>query len=72
MNDGNDPNYGNYTFNTDYKLFNDRLTIGENLSISKTRESSLDAANLQDRARLIQPLVPVHSIDGGWEVLPAI
>lgn len=52
--------------NTDYKLFNDRLTIGENLSISKTRESSLDAANLQDRARLIQPLVPVHSIDGGW------
>lgn len=52
--------------NSDYKLFNDRVTIGENLSISKTRESSLDAANLQDRARLIQPLVPIHDLEGGW------
>lgn len=52
--------------NSDYKLFNDRVTIGENLSVSKTRESALDAANLQDRARLIQPLVPVHDMEGGW------
>ena len=52
--------------NSDYKLFNDRVTIGENFSISKTRQSSLDAANLQDRARLIQPLVPVYDLEGGW------
>lgn len=52
--------------NSDYKLFNDRVTIGENFSISKTRQSSLDAPNLQDRARLIQPLVPVHDLEGGW------
>ncbi|MDH6534852.1 TonB-dependent receptor [Parabacteroides sp. 52] len=52
--------------NSDYKLFNDRVTISENLSLSKTRESALDAANLQDRARLIQPLVPVHDMEGGW------
>lgn len=52
--------------NSDYKLFNDRVTIGENLSISKTRQSALDAANLQDRARLIQPLVPVRAMDGSW------
>ncbi|MDH6306772.1 TonB-linked SusC/RagA family outer membrane protein [Parabacteroides sp. PF5-5] len=52
--------------NSDYKLFNDRLTIGENFSLSKTRESALDAANLQDRARLIQPLVPVYDMEGGW------
>lgn len=52
--------------NSDYKLFNDRVTIGENLSLSKTRNSSLDGKDLQDRARLIQPLVPVHSLDGGW------
>lgn len=52
--------------NSDYKLFNDRVTIGENLSMSKTRNSTLLGTDLQDRARLIQPLVPVHSLDGGW------
>lgn len=52
--------------NSDYKLFGDRVTIGENLSLSKTRNSSLEGKDLQDRARLIQPLVPVHSLDGGW------
>jgi len=52
--------------NSDYTLFDGRVTISENLSLSKTRESALDAANLQDRARLIQPLVPIHDIEGGW------
>lgn len=52
--------------NSDYKLFDDRVTIGENLSLSKTRNSTLSGTDLQDRARLIQPLVPVHSLDGGW------
>ncbi|MDL2282721.1 SusC/RagA family TonB-linked outer membrane protein, partial [Parabacteroides sp. OttesenSCG-928-G06] len=52
--------------NSDYKLFNDRVTISENISLSKTRESALDAANLQDRARLIQPLVPIYDMEGGW------
>lgn len=52
--------------NSDYKLFNDRVTIGENFSISKTRNSTLSGTDLQDRARLIQPLVPVHSLNGGW------
>lgn len=52
--------------NSDYKLFNDRVTIGENLSMSKTRNSTISGTDLQDRARLIQPLVPVRSLDGGW------
>lgn len=52
--------------NSDYKLFDDRVTIGENLSLSKTRNSTLSGTDMQDRARLIQPLVPVHSLDGGW------
>lgn len=52
--------------NSDYKLFGDRVTIGENLSLSKTRNSALQGTDLQDRARLIQPLVPVRSLDGGW------
>lgn len=52
--------------NSDYKLFNDRVTIGENLSISKTRSSLLDGNGLQDDARTIQPLVPVYDLNGGW------
>ncbi|MCD8194487.1 MAG: SusC/RagA family TonB-linked outer membrane protein, partial [Tannerellaceae bacterium] len=52
--------------NSDYKLFNDRVTIGENLSISKTRSSILNAGDLQEGARNIQPLVPVYAIDGSW------
>lgn len=50
--------------NSDYKLFNDRVTIGENLFISKTRSSILEAGELQEGARNIQPLVPVYAIDG--------
>lgn len=52
--------------NSDYKLFDNRVTIGENFSISKTRQSSLDAPNLYDRARVIQPLVPIYDMEGGW------
>lgn len=52
--------------NSDYRLFNDKVTIGENLSITKTRNSTINASDLQDNARTIQPLVPVHSLDGGW------
>ncbi|MCD8263083.1 MAG: SusC/RagA family TonB-linked outer membrane protein [Tannerellaceae bacterium] len=52
--------------NSDYKLFNDRVTIGENLFISKTRSSILEAGELQEGARNIQPLVPVYAIDGSW------
>ena len=34
--------------NSDYKLFNDRVVIGENLSLSKTRSSTLDGKGLQE------------------------
>ncbi len=52
--------------NSDYKLFDGRVVIGENLTLSKTRSSLLSGGGLQDNARTIQPLVPVHSLDGGW------
>ena len=52
--------------NSDYKLFNDRVVIGENLSLSKTRSSTLDGKGLQENAKNIQSIVPVHSLDGGW------
>ncbi|MCD8268346.1 MAG: SusC/RagA family TonB-linked outer membrane protein [Parabacteroides sp.] len=52
--------------NSDYKLFNDRVVIGENLSLSKTRSSTLNGGGLQGDAKNIQSIVPVHSLDGGW------
>lgn len=52
--------------NSDYKLFNDRVVIGENLSLSKTRSSLLSGGGLQENAKNIQSIVPVHSLDGGW------
>ena len=52
--------------NSDYKLFNDRVVIGENLSLSKTRNSTLSGGSLQENAKNIQSIVPVHSLDGGW------
>ncbi|GHT35811.1 SusC/RagA family TonB-linked outer membrane protein [Bacteroidia bacterium] len=52
--------------NSDYKLFNDRVTIGENLSLSKTRSSLLSGGGLQDNAKNLQSIVSVYSLDGGW------
>ncbi len=51
--------------NTDFSLLNDRVKIGENLSITKIQQDVL--GNVLDRTRNIQPIVPVHTIDGiGW------
>ena len=52
--------------NSDYKLFNDRVVLGENLSLSKTRSSLLKGGDLQGNAKNIQSIVPIHSLDGGW------
>ena len=51
--------------NTDYSMINNRLTIGENLSITKTRNDAV--GNQLGGTRNIQPIVPVHTVDGeGW------
>ncbi|MDR1555976.1 MAG: TonB-dependent receptor [Tannerellaceae bacterium] len=53
--------------NSDYSLLNSRLTIGENVSLSKSKRSTIDAGSLLNSTRQIQPIVPVHTIDGiGW------
>lgn len=50
--------------NSDYNLFQNRLTIGENLSITKTKEVQADIINAALQA---VPLIPVHTVDGiGW------
>lgn len=52
--------------NSDYKLFNNRVTIGENFSLTKVVNSYLLGQDLLEDAKNIQSIVPVYSIDGGW------
>nr|WP_315418970.1 TonB-dependent receptor [uncultured Pedobacter sp.] len=50
--------------NSDYKLFNGGLTIGQNLSVTKTKEVAADIINSALQAL---PIIPVHTVDGiGW------
>lgn len=50
--------------NSDYKFFNNKLIIGENFSVSKTKEVQ---ANIINAALQAVPLIPVHTTDGvGW------
>lgn len=50
--------------NSDYKLFNGALTIGQNLSLTKTKEVAADIINSALQAL---PIIPVHTVDGiGW------
>ncbi|RYY36623.1 MAG: TonB-dependent receptor [Sphingobacteriaceae bacterium] len=50
--------------NSDYKLFDGKFTVGENLSITKTKEVQADIINAALQA---VPLIPVRTVDGiGW------
>jgi len=49
--------------NSDYKLFNDHVVVGQNLSLTKTREVANAPMN---EAMQALPLIPVHTENGGW------
>lgn len=49
--------------NSEYNLINDRLTIGENLSLSNIK---LNDQNHSHAFFTMPPIVPVYTIDGGW------
>ncbi|WP_026913703.1 SusC/RagA family TonB-linked outer membrane protein [Christiangramia portivictoriae] len=50
--------------NSDYKIFNGKVTIGENLSITKTNEVGGSPIN---EALQALPIIPVRTVDGmGW------
>lgn len=52
--------------NADYKLFNDRVTIGENFTVNRTSEVQAPG-DVLDMALKALPLIPVHTADGeGW------
>ncbi|MDR1258672.1 MAG: TonB-dependent receptor [Tannerellaceae bacterium] len=50
--------------NSDYSVIENRLTIGENISLSKTKRSRLNASSLLNSTRQIQPIVPIHTVNG--------
>lgn len=51
--------------NSSYKLFNDRVTIGENFTVNRTEEV-VDPGVLDPALRAL-PIIPVRTIDGkGW------
>lgn len=51
--------------NSDYKLFGDLLTIGENLTVNRTEETQAPGGILNTALQAL-PLIPVHTQDGGW------
>ncbi|MCB0426261.1 MAG: TonB-dependent receptor [Mangrovimonas sp.] len=51
--------------NTGYKFFNNKLEIGENLTINRTEE--LQIPGVLDLALKASPIIPVRTVDGiGW------
>lgn len=51
--------------NSSYKLFNDRVTIGENFTLNRTQELSMPGGVL-DMAKMALPIMPVKKLDGDW------
>lgn len=52
--------------NSEYRFLNDRLKIGENFSASTTKNYTVPANEAMFAARVLQPIVPVYTIDNGW------
>lgn len=53
-------------FNSDYKLLNNKLTIGENFSVSYIKNALIPASDILFASLVQQPIVPVRTVDGGW------
>ncbi|MCF6406368.1 TonB-dependent receptor [Chitinophaga filiformis] len=53
-------------FNTDYSFFKGRLKMGENLSATYIKDALVPATDVLFAALVQQPVVPVHTVDGGW------
>ena len=49
--------------NTEFDLLKDRLTVGENVSISS---SKINDQNVSHSFLTMPSIIPVHTIDGGW------
>jgi TonB-linked SusC/RagA family outer membrane protein len=52
--------------NTDYNFFNNRLKIGENLNVTYIKGSLIPVGDILFTTLVQQPVVPVHTVTGGW------
>lgn len=54
--------------NSEYKLFDGKLKIGENLTITDQRGNQVndEAPNIMFLSLIKQSIIPVRTIDGGW------
>lgn len=53
-------------FNSDYSFFKNKLKIGENLNFSYIRNTLIPIGDVLFTSLVQQPVVPVHTVDGGW------
>jgi TonB-linked SusC/RagA family outer membrane protein len=56
----------NARLNTDFSLFKSKLKIGENLSATYIQDIQSPTADILFASLVSQPVVPVHTVDGGW------
>ena len=56
----------NGRINSDYSFLNGRVTIGENFTVSKWRESDTIGDGNLGGCKSLMTIVPVHTVDGGW------
>ena len=52
--------------NTEYHMLDDKLTVGQNFSGTFTTGTLVPAEDIVGLALLSQPIVPVHTLTGGW------
>ena len=56
----------NVRFNSDFNLFNNRVKIGENFSGTYMRDPILPTGSITILSLIENPIIPVHTVDGGW------
>lgn len=56
----------NARFNSDYSLFNGRVKIGENFSATYMKDPILPVGSITILSIIENPMIPVHTVDGGW------
>lgn len=52
--------------NSDYSFFKNKLKVGENLNFSYIRNTLIPIGDILFTSLVQQPVVPVHSVNGGW------
>jgi len=52
--------------NTDFNFLNSKLKIGENLTASYIKNALTPVSDILFTSLVQQPIVPIHTIDGGW------